>query len=304
MGKTSKTRVTFLAAILFAVMTLIGLPQASAAGGEEDTEVSSGTASDMPTDIIDNWAYTQITDLMQRGIVSGYEDKTFKPDNNVARAEFMVMINKAFGYNLTKEISYTDVKAGDWFYNDVAIASAAGYIAGYADGSMQPNSPVTREQAAVMLAKVLALDTSGYKLLSFTDTNTIGAWSINSVSALFDAKMISGYLDGTFKPANPINRAEAAVLIGKAVANRVPLTSVTLQFPAITLQVGKSQTLFVTVKPDDASDKEVGWVSDDPAVATVSNAGYITAVAPGECTITVTSRDGGKTSACAVTVIP
>lgn len=304
MEKTSKTWVMVLAAILFAVMTFAGLPQASAAGGEEDTEVSSGTATNIPTDIVGNWAYTQITDLMEKGIVAGYEDKTFKPDNNVARAEFMVMINKAFGYSQAKEIGYTDVKAGDWFYNDVAIASAAGYIAGYDDGSMQPNNPVTREQAAVILAKVLALDTSAYKLLPFTDTDTIGAWSLNSVSALFDAKMISGYLDGTFKPTNPINRAEAAVLIGKALADRIPLTSVTLQFPAITLQVGKSRTIFVTVKPDDASDKEVSWVSDDPAIATVTAAGYITAVAPGKCTVTVTSRDGGKTSSCVVTVIP
>ncbi|MEQ8236930.1 MAG: S-layer homology domain-containing protein [Syntrophomonadaceae bacterium] len=304
MEKTSKPRLMVLTAILFAVMTFVGLPQASAAGGEEDTEVASGTATNIPTDIVNSWAYNQITDLMEKGIVAGYEDKTFKPDNNVARAEFMVMINKAFGYNQAMEISYTDVKAGDWFYNDVAIASAAGYIAGYDDGTMQPNAPVTREQAAVMLAKVLALDTTGYKLLPFTDTNTIGAWSLHSVSALFDAKMISGYLDGTFKPANPINRAEAAVLISKAVADRVPLASVTLQFPAITLQVGKSQTIFVTVKPDNASDKEVRWVSDDSAVATVTNAGYITAVAPGECTVSVTSRDGGKTSACVVTVIP
>jgi len=304
MEKTRKSKVMLLVAILFALVAFVGLPQASAAGGEEDTEVSSGTATDIPTDIVNNWAYNQITDLMEKGIVAGYEDKTFKPDNNVARAEFMVMLNKAFGYSRAKEISYTDVKAGDWFYNDVAIASAAGYIAGYDDGTMRPNNPVTREQAAVILAKVLALDTSGYKLLSFTDTNNIGAWSLNSVSALFDAKMISGYLDGTFKPANPINRAEAAALISKAMAGRVPLTSVTLQFPAITLQVGKSQTIFVTIKPDDASDKEVSWASDDPAVATVTNAGYITAVAPGECTVTVTSRDGGKTSACVVTVIP
>lgn len=303
MVKARKFGFTILVAILFAVVACAGVPQALAVGGEEDVDVSVDTPITMPTDIVDNWAYAQISSLINQGIASGYPDGTFKPDNTVTRAEFIVMINKAFGFNLSQDINYTDVKPDYWAYNDLKIAAAAGYIAGFEDGSMKPDSPVNREQAAVILAKVLVLDTSASKILPYTDAQTIGAWSLNSISALFDAGLISGYPDGTFQPTNPITRAEAAVLIAKGLTDWVPIDRVSLERNTLTLQVGgKSQTIFVMIYPANASDKAVIWTSDNPDIATVSDAGYITPVAPGECTITVTSHQGGKTDTCALTV--
>ena len=304
MVKVKKLSVVILATILFTVAVGFGVPQAWGAGGEEEVDVSVDVPTPTLTDIVDNWAYAQISSLIEKGIASGYPDGTFKPDNTVTRAEFIVMINKAHGYIQTKDVSYSDVMPEDWFYNDIALAAAAGYIAGYDDGSMQPNSAITREQAAVILAKVLKLDTSGYKNLAFTDASSIGAWSRNSVSALFDEGLISGYPDGTFKPAAPITRSEAAALIDKSLAGRIAVTEVSLQKNALTLKVGFSETIFVMIRPNDAADKEVAWSSDNPEIASVNNAGYITANAVGECTVTVTSHDGGKTDTCLVTVVP
>jgi uncharacterized protein YjdB len=169
---------------------------------------------------------------------------------------------------------------------------------------MQPHSAITREQSAVILAKVLKLDTSTLKKLAFTDANSIGAWSLNSVSAMVDGGMISGYPDGTFKPAAPITRAEAAALIDKSLAGRIAVAEVSLQKNTLILKVGNSETIFVMIRPNEASDKEVAWSSDNPEVASVNSAGYITGNAVGECTVTVTSHDGGKTDTCLVTVVP
>ena len=82
----------------------------------------------------------------------------------------------------------------------------------------------------------------------------------------------------------------------------VPVTSVELSPATATLEPGKTVTLKATVKPDDASDKSVTWTSSDEKVATVKD-GVVTAVAPGEATVTATSVDNAKaTATCAVTV--
>ena len=85
-------------------------------------------------------------------------------------------------------------------------------------------------------------------------------------------------------------------------AGRVAVTGVTLNKSSLELQVGASETLVATVKPDNATDKSVSWNSDKPAVATVDAGGKVTAVAEG--TATVTAKAGDKSAACTVSVKP
>jgi uncharacterized protein YjdB/alpha-tubulin suppressor-like RCC1 family protein len=87
-----------------------------------------------------------------------------------------------------------------------------------------------------------------------------------------------------------------------ATATAVPATGVTLNNTTLTLTVGNSSTLVPTVQPATATNKNVTWSSSAPAVATVSAAGVVNAVAPGSATITATTVDGGFTATCAVTV--
>ena len=89
----------------------------------------------------------------------------------------------------------------------------------------------------------------------------------------------------------------------------VAVTGVSLNKESTTLTVGGTETLTATVAPDNATDKTVTWTSSNTSVATVSNAGLVTAVAAGTATITVTATNGtaddtsdDKTATCAVTV--
>ena len=84
----------------------------------------------------------------------------------------------------------------------------------------------------------------------------------------------------------------------------IPVTGVTLNKTALTLNIGANETLTATVAPADATNKKVTWKSSDAAVATVDANGKVTAVKAGEATITVTTEDGGKTATCKVTVQP
>ena len=84
-------------------------------------------------------------------------------------------------------------------------------------------------------------------------------------------------------------------------SNPVAVTGVSLNKTSLSLEKGKSETLTATVAPENASNKNVTWSSNNTSVATVNN-GEVTAVAPGTATITVTTEDGGKTATCVVTV--
>ena len=169
-------------------------------------------------DISNHWAKSQIEDMVSKGVVAGYPDNTFIPDKSLTRAEFMVMVNRAFNLTATATTDYTDVNATDWFATEIAKAKAAGYITGYEDGTMRPNNLISRQEIAVILAKMLNLDTSVTTgLEKFKDVNNIPAWSKGAVAALVRAGYLNGYPDGTFKATQSISRAESAVVLSKAM---------------------------------------------------------------------------------------
>ncbi len=83
-----------------------------------------------------------------------------------------------------------------------------------------------------------------------------------------------------------------------------PATGITLNQTSLSLEVGTTQKLTATVQPSDATNKAVTWTSSNKSIATVSTSGKVTAVAPGECTVTATAKDGsGVKAECQVTVV-
>ncbi|MBQ6902921.1 MAG: Ig domain-containing protein, partial [Lachnospiraceae bacterium] len=83
-----------------------------------------------------------------------------------------------------------------------------------------------------------------------------------------------------------------------------PVSDVSLNHDTLSMTVGDTETLTATVRPTNATNKNVTYASSDPAVATVDANGVVTALSPGTTTITVTTQDGNKTDTCLVTVAP
>jgi hypothetical protein len=168
------------------------------------------------------WAKPAVDKLVAAEIITGYKDGTFKPGKQVSRAEFATMANKAFSkYNEDAEVEFSDVHKYQWFYHQVASARHAGYITGYPGGKFAPNKSITRSEAAVMVARLLELNVAKVDTANkFADINDIPPWAVGSISALVEKKVMKGYSDNTFRGAKYITRAEAAVLIERALALR------------------------------------------------------------------------------------
>ncbi len=169
------------------------------------------------SDIENHWAKSEIESWIEKGLIEGYSDGTFRPDNNITRAEFMTLINRAFGYIKEDTVGFSDVSSDDWFYSEVAKAKAAGYISGYPDGTMKPNNPISRQEVASIIVRMLGLEENTKAAENFVDYGKIPAWSRGYVGAVSVVNIMKGYPDGTFKAEDFIKRAEAVIALGKAM---------------------------------------------------------------------------------------
>ncbi|WP_165452402.1 S-layer homology domain-containing protein [Paenibacillus thalictri] len=179
--------------------------------------VVQAKASDA-TDIHGHWAQNQISAWIDKGFVTGYEDGSFKPDSPITRAEFIVLVNRAFGFTAQTAISFHDVPSSSWAYADIAKAVQAGYITGYEDGTIGVNLPISRQEVAVIVSRLLKLNTAhaeGNAIIA--DAAGLASWSKDAINAVIAAKIMQGYSsDHTFKPTAFITRAEAVVTLGRA----------------------------------------------------------------------------------------
>ncbi len=186
----------------------------------ENVSTVSTTKSVVFSDIEGHWAKEWINNAVNIGFVSGYDDGTFKPNRTVTRAEFSTLLNKAMQIGISREISFSDVSANDWFYKEVQKSLAAGFFSGYDDNTFKPNNPIKREEVAKVVAGAITtgnVDGEGASLLK--DYNSIQNWAKVSVNTVYNKGYILGYPDKTYMPAKPLTRAEAVKIIYDIIEN-------------------------------------------------------------------------------------
>ena len=170
-----------------------------------------------PTDIQGHWAQSTVSKWVYNGYIVGYPDGTFKPDNTITRAEFVVLANKSFGLTDTAAFNFSDVSVTDWAYSEIGRAMAGMYIAGYEDGTFRPEAQVSRQEAAVMTARLLKLKAADAAPFTFNDAAAIPQWSREHIAAVVAKGVMSGYPDKTFQPVRALSRAEAVILLNGAL---------------------------------------------------------------------------------------
>lgn len=178
------------------------------------------TFSDVPESY---WAFSYIEEMVDRGVLSGYPNGRFYPDNNVSRAEFAKIMVTAAGILLSynSEQYFQDVPISHWSHP--YVSSAMYYLTGYSTpygNYYYPDQPALREDIAVALVKLKGYDLLGAdeSILTtmFTDASSISSDAKKYVAVAVERGLISGYEDNTFKGQSSITRAEAATLLWRA----------------------------------------------------------------------------------------
>ena len=169
-------------------------------------------------DYTGHWAEDSIRNWVDKGYIKGYADGTFKPENNITRAEFMAVVNRSFGFKEEAAVSYKDVQESHWAYNEFKVASAAGYIAGFEDGTLRPNEEITRQEMAAVVARLLNLNEAkdSQSFLGLGDVKQIPEWSAGVVSAIVDKGYINLRDGNLFAPTMPATRAEVIAVLDKS----------------------------------------------------------------------------------------
>ncbi|BBI30822.1 fibronectin type III domain-containing protein [Cohnella abietis] len=112
------------------------------------------------------------------------------------------------------ETKLTDIE-GHWAASVIKQAVSSGFVTGYANGQFKPNDRITRAEFVGILVRALNLQTEGAKL-NFTDIDKTGKWALKPIAQAVEAKLITGYNDGSFRPNDEITRAEIVAIIARA----------------------------------------------------------------------------------------
>lgn len=192
-------------------------------GVEKDSDSTSNT--EQPTsfnDISGHWAEDNIKQAVSAGIVSGYQDGTFKPNRAVTRAEFAVMLMNALKPQGDEAaLTFTDKeKIGTWAQKSVMQAVYAGIITGHEDNTFRPDAEITRSEMATMIAKAWAQTVEVKTATGFADDKYIPDWAKGAAAAMKELGIIEGKSTNQFAPNDKTTRAEAVTVLLRMLAQK------------------------------------------------------------------------------------
>jgi len=192
--------------------------------GETSPETSGETDNIRFTDISNHaWAADAINSLADSGVIKGTSENTFSPANNITRADFALLLVRAFELEADNTENFADVSASDYFAPELAVARNYGIIRGVGDNRFAPRNTITRQDMMVIVYRALEAslalkgggpsnDGGGILHSQYPDYDTVAAYAREAVSALVGAGLVNGK-NGKIAPTDYTTRAEVAVLI-------------------------------------------------------------------------------------------
>lgn len=159
--------------------------------------------------------------LASRGIITGYNDTTFGPEDTMTRAQFATIVVRALGLPLAATDNFTDVSAGAWYASYVGTAYTYGIVNGTSATTFNPNGTITRQEAAAMVARAAklcgmdtAMDTAAIRdmLAQFGDYVTTSEWARESLAFCYNADILN-QSELNIQPKVAIKRCEIAQML-------------------------------------------------------------------------------------------
>ena len=160
------------------------------------------------------WYYDAVRYASENGLMGGYGNGLFGPNDNLSRAQFaQILFNREGRPVVNYLLQYGDVASGAWYTEAVRWATSQGIVGGYGNGMFGPNDNITREQLAVMLWRYAGSPAATHKELLFNDTDEISGYALEALRWAVENDIISGYGDGRLGPQGLATRAQTAQML-------------------------------------------------------------------------------------------
>lgn len=151
-------------------------------------------------DIRSHWAKDEIETLVRRTVISGYSNKTFRPDKDISRSEFLILLSRVYDWKLQDNVDNVKVfkDYSSFNRNDKIISYAyeKGYINGYADNTFRPEEPISYKEVEIIIGRILQ--------------NPNFRWYNTAAKMLYEKKVKSKSYDNM---NNNISRAEVSYML-------------------------------------------------------------------------------------------
>ena len=233
---------------------------------EEVSQQEQTYFSDVPSDS----PYADaVNKMVESGIIDGYGDNTFRPENGVTRAEMCKMINLTFNYvEYDEAAGFPDVKEEDWFSPYVLSAQHYAYVEGYEDGTFRPNNNITRQEVCMIINRIVKpadLTLFGFEV---DISDEVSDWAREAVEIIVSNNLMPLEENNSFRAKENIKRYELAALLANFVVPPAePLTAVVefydsegnLVCEADTVYIGDYPTVPEAPAHKDPGYEFVGW---------------------------------------------
>lgn len=190
--------------------------------------VSARPAAAVLSDMISHWSAPLVGALQARGVVSGDENGLFHPEDSLTRAEMAKLLTVSQGReedaNLLQGVAsrFKDVPDNHWAKGYIEALAETGLTVGYDGGLFGPEDPVTRAQMAVFLIRAAGLTEEAnqyrFESTSYADDASLPDWARGAIHLALDVGLMGGFEDHTFRPNEPITRAEGSTTLLRLLA--------------------------------------------------------------------------------------
>lgn len=184
---------------------------------EERRQLASSETPRVFSDLQGHWSEKVLNGFAKLGVFEGYADGTAKPNAEVTRAEFAVILGRLFDLqpDLSKATEFKDIE-GHWGNDYIRTLASLGILNGYGDGSFKPNKNLTRQEAVVILTRVLNLRnaSSTSQANAVNDLGQAGNFAADAIEQAAKSGVIRG---GNFRPAANATRAETLQMLWNAL---------------------------------------------------------------------------------------
>ena len=263
---------------LFSALTIVAGAAAPLVIVQHPVQAQS-TFSDISSDY---WARGFIQELANRGVISGFPDGTFRPNDPVTRAQYAAMVRQAFRRSAIREPQrFVDVPSNYWAADAIREAYITGFLAGYPGNTFRPDENIPRAQVLVSLANGLnyaANNSPNGVLQAYNDSNSIPDWARPSIAAATERQIVVNYPDVRFlNPNRSATRAEVAAFIYQALVSSGNVAAISSPYivgsqpytpPQTTVQIPAGAT--IPVRYEEAEKIYISAEEPEPVPVTLT----------------------------------